>query len=104
VDAVHLLTPVSTHADLTVAALDAGKHVACAVPLATSLDDLRRVVSAQARSGRTYMMMETAAFARELRAVRRDALEDLQAHPLARDEAVAGLRVDVVSAHDRPGT
>ena len=71
VDAVHLLTPVSTHADLTVAALDAGKHVACAVPLGTSLGDVRRVLEAQARSGRTYMMMETAVFAREHREIAR---------------------------------
>ena len=71
VDAVHLLTPVSTHADLTVTALDAGKHVGCAVPLATSLADARRVLEAQARSGRTYMMMETAVFGREHRAIAR---------------------------------
>ena len=71
VDAVHLLTPVSTHADLTVAALDAGKHVACAVPLATTLTDARRVLEAQSRSGRTYLIMETAVFAREHRAIQR---------------------------------
>ena len=71
VDAVHLVTPVSTHADLTVTALDAGKHVGCAVPLATSLGDVRRVLEAKARSGRTYMMMETAVFAREHRAIAR---------------------------------
>jgi predicted dehydrogenase len=65
IDAVHLLTPVPTHADLSVRVLDSGRHCACAVPMATSLDDLARVLDAQERSGRAYMMMETAAFARE---------------------------------------
>ena len=71
IDAVHLLTPVPTHADLTVAALEAGKHVACAVPLATSLEDARRVLDARSRSRGTYMMMETTAYARETRALLR---------------------------------
>jgi predicted dehydrogenase len=69
VDAVHLLSPVPTHADLVVAALEAGKHVACAVPMATSLADLDRIIEAERRTGRRYMMMETAVFAREFGAV-----------------------------------
>lgn len=65
VDAVHILAPVFLHADMVVAALDAGKHVACAVPMATTLDDLDRIIAAQQRSGRVYMMMETTVFGRE---------------------------------------
>ncbi|MCR5262273.1 MAG: Gfo/Idh/MocA family oxidoreductase, partial [Clostridiales bacterium] len=59
IDAVHLVTPIPLHADMTVAALDAGKHCACTVPMATSLDDIRRIVAAKRRSGKNYMMMET---------------------------------------------
>jgi len=69
IDAVHILTPVATHTDFTIAALDAGKHVACAVPMATTLEDLARIIHAQQRSGRGYMMMETAVYGRECRAV-----------------------------------
>ncbi|MGH1525210.1 Gfo/Idh/MocA family protein [Leifsonia sp. L25] len=69
VDAVHILAPVFLHADMVVAALDAGKHVACAVPMATTLEDLDRIIAAQQRSGRVYMMMETTVFGREYLAV-----------------------------------
>ena len=65
VDTVHLCTPVRFHVEQTLAALAAGKHVACAVPMATTLDGLRRVVAAQRASGRVYMMMETAVYTRE---------------------------------------
>lgn len=69
VDAVHVLTPVPFHADMVVAALEAGKHVACAVPMATTLADLDRIIAAQQVSQTTYMMMETTVFAREYVAV-----------------------------------
>ena len=64
-DAVHLVTPVPYHVEHTLAVLNAGKHCACAVPMATSLDDLGRIVAAQQASGKNYMMMETAAYTRE---------------------------------------
>lgn len=71
IDAVHILSPVPTHADLATAALAAGKHVASAVPMATSLEDLDRVIAAQ-RDGRgNYMMMETTVYAREYRYIDR---------------------------------
>ena len=59
VDAVHLVTPIPYHADQTVAVLNSGKHCACTVPMATSLEDIRRIVEAKNRSGKNYMMMET---------------------------------------------
>lgn len=64
-DAVHLLTPVDRHAAHAIAALNAGKHCAVAVPMATTLDDLRNVLAAQRRTGLNYMMMETQTFRRE---------------------------------------
>lgn len=64
-DAVHLLTPVPLHVEQTLAVLAAGKHCACAVPMATSLDDLHRICAAQRASGKNYMMMETAVYTRE---------------------------------------
>lgn len=65
VDAVHILAPVAFHADLSVAVLEAGLHCACAVPMATSLTDLDRIIAAQAASGTSYMMMETSVYGRE---------------------------------------
>ena len=51
IDAVHLVTPIPLHAEQTVAVLNAGKHCACTVPMATSLDDIRRIVQVSRRSG-----------------------------------------------------
>jgi len=65
VDAVHVATPVSFHARQAIQILQAGRHCACAVPMATSVDDLQAVIRAQEASGRVYMMMETTVFSRE---------------------------------------
>jgi hypothetical protein len=46
VDLVMIATPHSTHADLVVEALEAGKHVFCEKPLAITMDELERVDSA----------------------------------------------------------
>ena len=59
VDAVHVCTGIPNHAELTIATLKAGKHSACAVPMATSLDDIKRTVDAVKESGKNYMLMET---------------------------------------------
>ncbi len=59
IDAVHLVTPIPLHADQSVRVLEAGKHCACTVPMATSLEDIRRIVDAKRKSGKNYMMMET---------------------------------------------
>jgi len=63
-DAVHLVTGIPQHAEQTVAVLESGKHCACTVPMATSIEDLRAVVAAQRKSGRNYMMMETSVYTR----------------------------------------
>jgi predicted dehydrogenase len=65
IDAIHINTPIASHADQAVAALEAGKHVACTVPMAVTLEDCARVVRAQESSGKSYMMMETAVYTRE---------------------------------------
>ena len=65
VDFVHINTPIPDHARMTLQALEAGKHVACTVPMATSVEDCRRIVEATERTGRKYMMMETVVYSRE---------------------------------------
>ncbi len=65
VDAVHINSPIPDHASQSLAALKAGKHVACTVPMATTLDELKELCAAQRTSGKVYMMMETVVYARE---------------------------------------
>jgi predicted dehydrogenase len=65
IDAIHVVSPIMDHADMTVAALEAGKHTACTVPMGTSIEDLKRIIAAKKKSGRVYMMMETAVYTRE---------------------------------------
>jgi predicted dehydrogenase len=65
IDAVHINSPIPDHAWMTLDALEAGKHVACTVPMATSIEDCRRIVDTAERTGLRYMMMETVVYARE---------------------------------------
>jgi predicted dehydrogenase len=65
VDAVHINSPIHLHAAQSIAALKAGKHVACTVPAATSVDECSEIVRAAEASGRNYMMMETSIYTRE---------------------------------------
>ena len=65
VDAVHINTPIPDHAWMSLAALRAGKHVACTVPMATSIADCKKIVELVKQTGLSYMMMETVVYARE---------------------------------------
>lgn len=65
IDAVHINTPIPNHAEQSIAALKAGKHVACTVPMATSVEDCRKIVELTQSTGLKYMMMETVVYARE---------------------------------------
>jgi predicted dehydrogenase len=65
VDAVHINTPIPDHAPQAIAALKAGKHVACTVPMATSLADAKKIVDLVRKTGKKYMMMETVVYSRE---------------------------------------
>lgn len=70
IDVIHINTPLQDHADHVVAALEAGKHVACTIPMATSVEDCKRIVEAQRKTGQVYMMMETVVYSREFLFVR----------------------------------
>lgn len=64
-DAIHINTPIPDHAAMSLAALRAGKHVACTVPMATTVEECEQIVAAARESARNYMMMETVVFSRE---------------------------------------
>jgi predicted dehydrogenase len=65
IDIIHINTPPYLHADMSVAGLMAGKHVACTIPMALTVEDCQRIVVAQQQSGKQYMMMETVVYSRE---------------------------------------
>lgn len=65
VDIVHINTPIQSHAEQSIAALRAGKHVACTVPMATTVEECSQIVEAVKETGLTYMMMETVVYSRE---------------------------------------
>ena len=65
IDAVHINTPIPDHAIQSIKALKAGKHVACTVPMATTVEDCKEIVRLTKETGLTYMMMETVVYARE---------------------------------------
>lgn len=52
IDAIHVLTPNISHCEITVAALEAGKHVICEKPMATTVEDAQKMIDAQKRSGK----------------------------------------------------
>ena len=65
-DAIHIVTPIHDHAPQTLKALNAGKHVACTVPMATTLEECQAIVEASQKNKTYYMMMETAVYTREI--------------------------------------
>ncbi|MDF2157935.1 Gfo/Idh/MocA family oxidoreductase [Algoriphagus sp. CAU 1675] len=65
IDAVHINTPIQNHAEQSIKALKAGKHVACTVPMATTVEECRQIVELTEQTGLTYMMMETVIYSRE---------------------------------------
>ena len=65
IDADHINTPIPEHGAQSIKALKAGKHVACTVPMATTVAECEEIVRLTKETGLTYMMMETVVYARE---------------------------------------
>ena len=59
INTVAIFTQRHTHGDLVVRALEAGKDVYSAVPMAITVEDCRRIIEAVKRTGQIYMMGET---------------------------------------------
>ena len=58
IDAVELLTPTPLHAEQSIAALEAGKHVSCQKPMARNLEEAGRVAEAAARADTFFRVTE----------------------------------------------
>ncbi|HHW48295.1 MAG TPA: Gfo/Idh/MocA family oxidoreductase [Clostridiaceae bacterium] len=52
IDVVHICTPNKSHAEITIAALEAGKHVMCEKPMAKTAADARKMLEAAKRTGK----------------------------------------------------
>lgn len=55
IDAVYVSTPNFLHCDITMKAAAAGKHVLCEKPMATNLDDGKRMVESCKKNGVKFM-------------------------------------------------
>ncbi|MGC9328437.1 MAG: Gfo/Idh/MocA family protein [Candidatus Hinthialibacter sp.] len=65
VDFVHINSPISDHAWMSIAALKAGKHVLSTVPMAATIDECEQIVDLVKKTGLKYMMAETVVYSRE---------------------------------------
>ncbi|MEK4297797.1 Gfo/Idh/MocA family oxidoreductase [Oceanobacillus sp. FSL W8-0428] len=52
IDVVHVLTPNISHAEISIAALEAGKHVMCEKPMAKTSEEAKQMVEAAHRTGK----------------------------------------------------
>jgi predicted dehydrogenase len=120
VDLVDICTPGDTHAEIAIAALEAGKHVLCEKPLANSVAEAEAMVAAAERAaargvramvGFTYRRVPAISLARQLvaegrlgtiRHVRAQYLQDWIADPAApmswrleKDKAGSGALGDI---------
>ena len=59
IDAVHIVTPIPCHAKQIIQVLNSGKHCACTVPMAISLEELDAIIEAKKKSKKHFMLMET---------------------------------------------
>ena len=75
IDVIDIVTPGDSHADIAIAALNAGKHVLCEKPLANTVEEAEAMADAAARAaqngvfamvGFTYRRVPAATLARDL--------------------------------------
>ncbi|WP_240421418.1 Gfo/Idh/MocA family protein [Paenibacillus periandrae] len=52
IDVIHVCTPNDSHAEISIAALESGKHVMCEKPMAKTAADARRMVEVAKRTGK----------------------------------------------------
>ncbi len=65
IDFVHINSPIQDHARMSIEALQAGKHVMCTVPMATTTAECEQIVRLVEETGLKYMMAETVVYSRE---------------------------------------
>lgn len=63
IDAISVATPDYSHAEQSIAALEAGKHVLCEKPMTVTLENCRDIIRAAERSGCKFMVGQICRFA-----------------------------------------
>ena len=91
IDAVCIVTPISTHRPLAEEAFAAGKHVFVEKPLSGSVTDAEAIVGAAKRAGRTLMVGHTFVYNPAVTAVR----ELLERHELGKVQYIDSQRVNL---------
>lgn len=82
-DAVVVCTPNKFHAEIAVAALDAGQHVLCEKPMAMSLEECSKMIEARDRSGKVLAIGYHYRFMKEAQAAKKLILENEIGQPFA---------------------
>ncbi len=70
-DMVTVATPNRYHADITIKALEAGKHVVCEKPLAPTAAEVERMIAARDKAGKLLMTAQHMRFDSRSQALRR---------------------------------
>ena len=69
-DAIDIVVPNMFHRDLTIAALESGKHVLCEKPLALSVKEVDEMIAASEKSGKKLMCAQHMRFQNDSRALK----------------------------------
>ena len=72
IDIIDVCTPNMYHAPLSIAALEAGKHVICEKPLAPTPADVQRMIDARDKSGKMLMTAQHFRFAASSKALKEE--------------------------------
>lgn len=81
-DLVHVCTPPGVHAELSIAAMEAGADVLCEKPLCASLADLDRIQEVETRTGRTCAVVFQWRYGSGMRHVKRQIEAGVLGKPL----------------------
>ncbi|HYK74499.1 MAG TPA: Gfo/Idh/MocA family oxidoreductase [Pseudoneobacillus sp.] len=94
VDAVTICTPNKFHAEITIAALEAGIHVLCEKPMAMTPEECQAMIDAADKSGKVLAIAYHYRFMKDSRAAKKVILEDEIGKPIvARAKALRRRKV-----------
>ena len=62
IDLIYICTPWNLHTPMALYAMEQGKHVACEIPIATTVDDCWKLVETSERTRRHCMMLENCCY------------------------------------------
>jgi len=67
IDLIDIVTPNNTHAEIVIAAANAGKHILCEKPLAMNVEEARRMLEAVNKAGVVHMICHNYRFVPAIR-------------------------------------